>query len=242
MARIPLLSGSRVPLVTTDDDVLLLTPPPPLDPLRDVAAAVGEALRYPLSGPRLAGSRHPRRPRHDRRRASLPAAAGRTQRPASGGARRRHRRARAPRDGDRQAHDPDRRRSRAPRRTPRARSRPPPQCGRATSGARSWSTTRRAPTCGRSSSRAPPPVRDPPRAARGRSHRVRHRCRDLRAGRRLRAPRCLRRRGHRLAGAGTVAARTVALAHRRARRQGRGSARSSTRPSRASRSCSTIRA
>ncbi len=35
------------------DDALLLMPPAPLDPLRDVAAAVGEALRYPLSGPRL---------------------------------------------------------------------------------------------------------------------------------------------------------------------------------------------
>ena len=53
MARIPLLSGSRVPLVAMDDDALLLMPPAPLDPLRDVAAAVGEALRYPLSGPRL---------------------------------------------------------------------------------------------------------------------------------------------------------------------------------------------
>ena len=29
---------------------MLLAPPPPLDPLRDIAAAVGEALRYPLSG------------------------------------------------------------------------------------------------------------------------------------------------------------------------------------------------
>jgi len=54
VTRIPLLSGSRVPLVTVDDDALLLAPPPPLEPLRDVAAAVGEALRYPLSGPRLA--------------------------------------------------------------------------------------------------------------------------------------------------------------------------------------------
>jgi len=54
MPRVPLLSGSRVPLVTLDDDVLLLRPPPPLDPLKDVAAAVGEALRYPLSGPSLA--------------------------------------------------------------------------------------------------------------------------------------------------------------------------------------------
>ena len=55
MARIPLMSGSRVPLVAMDDDALLLMPPAPLDPLRDVAAAVGEALRYPLSGPPLAG-------------------------------------------------------------------------------------------------------------------------------------------------------------------------------------------
>ena len=53
MARIPLLSGSRVPLVAIADDALLLMPPAPLDPLRDVAAAVGEALRYPLSGLRL---------------------------------------------------------------------------------------------------------------------------------------------------------------------------------------------
>jgi hypothetical protein len=55
VTRIPLLSGSRAPLVALDDDALLLTPPPPLDPLDDVAAAVGEALRYPLSGPGLAG-------------------------------------------------------------------------------------------------------------------------------------------------------------------------------------------
>jgi len=54
VARIPLLSGSRVSLVTVADDAVLLAPPPPLDPLRDVAAAVGEALRYPLSGPPLA--------------------------------------------------------------------------------------------------------------------------------------------------------------------------------------------
>jgi len=54
MARIPLLSGSRVSLVTVEDDAVLLAPPPPLDPLRDISAAVGEAVRYPLSGPRLA--------------------------------------------------------------------------------------------------------------------------------------------------------------------------------------------
>ena len=54
MARIPLLSGSRAPLVSVEDDAVLLMAPPALDPLRDIAAAVGEALRYPLSGPRLA--------------------------------------------------------------------------------------------------------------------------------------------------------------------------------------------
>lgn len=53
VVRIPLISGSRVVLVTFDDDAILLAPPPPLDPLHDVAAAVGEALRYPLSGPSL---------------------------------------------------------------------------------------------------------------------------------------------------------------------------------------------
>ena len=54
MARLPLLSGSRIPLVSVDDDAVLLAPPPPLDPLRDITAAVGEALRYPLSGSPLA--------------------------------------------------------------------------------------------------------------------------------------------------------------------------------------------
>jgi hypothetical protein len=54
VTRVPLLSGSRLPLVSVDDDALLLLPPEPLDPLRDIAAAVGEALRYPLSGPPLA--------------------------------------------------------------------------------------------------------------------------------------------------------------------------------------------
>jgi Lactate racemase N-terminal domain len=50
MRRIPLLSGSHVPVVTVDDDAVLLLPPPPREPLRNVDAAVGEALRYPLSG------------------------------------------------------------------------------------------------------------------------------------------------------------------------------------------------
>ena len=54
MLRVPLLSGSRMPLVTVDDDALLLAPPARLDALLDIGAAVREALRYPLSGPRLA--------------------------------------------------------------------------------------------------------------------------------------------------------------------------------------------
>ncbi|MCY7304326.1 MAG: nickel-dependent lactate racemase [Thermoleophilia bacterium] len=53
MTRVPLLSGSRIPLIGIPDDAVLLTPPPPLESLRDVTAAVGEALRYPLSGSSL---------------------------------------------------------------------------------------------------------------------------------------------------------------------------------------------
>src|SRR5215510_4791718 len=48
--RVPLASGSRLPLVTLPDDAVLLAPPPPLDALVDVEAAVTEALRYPLGG------------------------------------------------------------------------------------------------------------------------------------------------------------------------------------------------
>jgi hypothetical protein len=51
--RLPLLSGTRVRLVTVDDDARLLAPPRTLASLTDVPAAVGEALRYPLSGPAL---------------------------------------------------------------------------------------------------------------------------------------------------------------------------------------------
>lgn len=56
MLRIPVLSGSCIPLLTIDDDAVLLAPPPPLEPLRDVAAAVVESLRYPLSGSPLEAS------------------------------------------------------------------------------------------------------------------------------------------------------------------------------------------
>ncbi len=48
--RVPLHSGSRLPLVTLPDDAVLLGAPPPLDPLADVGAAVAEAFRYPLAG------------------------------------------------------------------------------------------------------------------------------------------------------------------------------------------------
>ena len=57
--RVPLHSGSRLPLVTLPDDAVLLGAPPPLDPLADVRAAVTEAFRYPLAGPPL-GSLAPR--------------------------------------------------------------------------------------------------------------------------------------------------------------------------------------
>jgi hypothetical protein len=48
--RVPLHSGSRVPLVTLPDDAVLLGAPPPLDALADIRAAVAEAFRYPLAG------------------------------------------------------------------------------------------------------------------------------------------------------------------------------------------------
>jgi len=51
--RVPLHSGSRLPLVALPDDAQLLAVPPPLDPIADVAAAVSEAFRYPLAGEQL---------------------------------------------------------------------------------------------------------------------------------------------------------------------------------------------
>jgi hypothetical protein len=52
--RVPLLSGSRVALVPTGDEDVVLRPPPPPGQVVDVAAAVRDALRFPLSGPALA--------------------------------------------------------------------------------------------------------------------------------------------------------------------------------------------
>jgi lactate racemase len=54
-----MLSGSRVAVVPVGDDDVVLRPPPPLDPITDVAAAVREALRYPLSGPALEAAVRP---------------------------------------------------------------------------------------------------------------------------------------------------------------------------------------
>jgi len=50
MARIPLLSGSRLVLAAAPDDAIVLRPPPPAAGVADVAAAVRDALRFPLEG------------------------------------------------------------------------------------------------------------------------------------------------------------------------------------------------
>lgn len=53
MPRLPLFSGSRLVTVQLPDDAVVLAAPPPLEPIADVAAAVREALRFPLTGPPL---------------------------------------------------------------------------------------------------------------------------------------------------------------------------------------------
>jgi hypothetical protein len=50
VSRIPLLAGSQIVVVTADDDAVVLRPPPPADSVADVAAAVRDALRFPLAG------------------------------------------------------------------------------------------------------------------------------------------------------------------------------------------------
>jgi hypothetical protein len=52
--RVPLLAGSRVVLVPVGEDDVVLRPPPAPDAALDVAGAVRDALRFPLSGPPLA--------------------------------------------------------------------------------------------------------------------------------------------------------------------------------------------
>ncbi len=54
MPRIPLLSGSRLLIVSAPDDAVVLTPPaPPPTTIVDVPVAVREALRFPLDGTAL---------------------------------------------------------------------------------------------------------------------------------------------------------------------------------------------
>ncbi|MDQ3669051.1 MAG: nickel-dependent lactate racemase [Actinomycetota bacterium] len=55
MRRVPLLSGSRVVLVSAGDDDVILRPPSPPSRIVDVEAAVRDALRFPLSGAPLDG-------------------------------------------------------------------------------------------------------------------------------------------------------------------------------------------
>jgi hypothetical protein len=52
--RVPILSGSRIVQVPLGDDDLILAPPPPPRQVVDVAAAVRDALRFPLDGRPLA--------------------------------------------------------------------------------------------------------------------------------------------------------------------------------------------
>lgn len=54
MRRVPLLSGSRIVLVPTGEEDVVLRPPPEPKQVVDVAGAVRDALRYPLSGRPLA--------------------------------------------------------------------------------------------------------------------------------------------------------------------------------------------
>jgi hypothetical protein len=51
--RVPLLSGSRVVVVPVGDEDVVLQPPPPPARVVNEAAAVRDALRFPLSGPPL---------------------------------------------------------------------------------------------------------------------------------------------------------------------------------------------
>lgn len=53
MPRIPLLAGSRVVVVNAPDNAVVVRPPPPVEPIADVAAAIADALRFPLTGPPL---------------------------------------------------------------------------------------------------------------------------------------------------------------------------------------------
>ena len=122
--KLPLLSGSRLVLGTLPDEAEILTPPAPLDALRDVRAAVAEALRYPLSGEPLDQLVSRRRSGDDRREPPAPTAPGCGRRPAPRGARGSSRRARVGRGRSRRPDDPGRGRARAAREPRRARLAP----------------------------------------------------------------------------------------------------------------------
>jgi lactate racemase-like protein len=53
VARVPLLSGTRLVVANAGEEDVVLRPPPPGEALADVAAAVRESLRFPLAGPPL---------------------------------------------------------------------------------------------------------------------------------------------------------------------------------------------
>jgi len=48
--RVPLLMGAQLVVVEAGEDAVVLAPPPPVEPIADVAAAVRDALRFPLAG------------------------------------------------------------------------------------------------------------------------------------------------------------------------------------------------
>src|SRR5207248_623349 len=50
MPRVPLLAGTKLAIINAPEDAVVLRPPPPGEPIRDVAAAVRDALRFPLTG------------------------------------------------------------------------------------------------------------------------------------------------------------------------------------------------
>src|SRR5438270_260986 len=53
MLRVPLLSGTRLVLASAPEDAIVLRPPRPAGAVADVAAAVRDALRFPLEGDSL---------------------------------------------------------------------------------------------------------------------------------------------------------------------------------------------
>jgi hypothetical protein len=50
LTRLPLPYGSRLAVVDAGEDAVVLAPPPPVEPIADIAAAVRDALRFPLTG------------------------------------------------------------------------------------------------------------------------------------------------------------------------------------------------